>query len=222
MEHHALTMTLFPTPRSSCRCRGGFTLMELLMVMVIASLLLGLVAPVANQVIQSNRLGSAASNLANQINLARMTAVRLNKPVEVRFFSYADAQAPGSAAGYRAAQLWVGSAPFQPMTVFEDGVIIATGTAEASWSSLLNPTYNAGAGAEPPPDFKLARAVPGSAITVSTFQFQPDGSTNLGGSGHWSLTLAQESDLAGDALPPNFITLMVDPVNGSVRMLRPD
>ncbi|HSJ04983.1 MAG TPA: Verru_Chthon cassette protein D, partial [Verrucomicrobium sp.] len=177
---------------------------------------------VANQVIKSNRLGSAASNLTNQINLARVTAVRLNKPVEMRFFSYVDAQQPGSNAQYRASQIWVGDAPYQPLTTFDDGVVIATGTSSGSWSSLLDPAHNGGAGQEPPKEFTLSRAAAGTSLAASTFKFQPDGSTNLGGSGHWSLTLAQEQDLAGDVLPANFITIMVDPVNGSVRTLRPD
>lgn len=201
--------------------RAAFTLLELLIVIVVITLLMALLAPATTQVIQGSRLGSAASTLANELNLARMTAVKMNQPVEVRFFSYAEAAAPGSEPRFRAWQIWSGDQPGTPLTLLGEGVVFATGTSGGAWSSLVDGTLNGGAGQEVPGEFHPPGADSSRPVLVSSFQFRPDGSVALSASGRWCLTLAMEEGLAGDRLPDNFITLVLDPVNGSIRTLRP-
>jgi hypothetical protein len=57
------------------------------------------------------------------------------------------------------------------------------------------------------------------------FRFLPDGSTNLPPVGtKWYITVHAEADLAktaGDQPPPNFFTLMIEPVSGASKILRP-
>lgn len=57
----------------------GLTLIELMMVIAIAAILLAVAAPSFQQALNSNRLGSAANELASAINLARAEAVRHNR-----------------------------------------------------------------------------------------------------------------------------------------------
>lgn len=222
MERHHAVKPHSPNHRIPL---AAFTLVELLVVISIIALIATIVGPVTSQVIQGNRLTSSAINLANQLNAARMLAIRLNQPVEFRFYQYVDRESPGSSPAYRACQVWLKESPYQRIVSFETGVILSMGKESSGepWSSILNPTKNPyGANQPLPTNFKIPGATDNSGAKYSYFQFRPDGSTTLSENSQWSLTMLLEKDGAGKELPPDFVTEVIDPLTGSVRVLRPD
>lgn len=73
------------------RWLAGFTLLELMITLSVASLLVVAATPTFRETIQENRLRAAAMNLESALNLARMEAMRRN--VSVTVCSVADPQA---------------------------------------------------------------------------------------------------------------------------------
>ena len=67
----------------STRHMGGFTLVELMIVLVIAAVLLAIAAPGFRTLLERNRLQSASSNLFASLMLARSEALKRNQPVWV-------------------------------------------------------------------------------------------------------------------------------------------
>jgi len=69
-----------PSPRAE-----GFTLLELMMVIVISAVLLALVAPNMRDLILKNRLKGAAEEAQSMLQFARSEAVKRNADVYVKF-----------------------------------------------------------------------------------------------------------------------------------------
>jgi type IV fimbrial biogenesis protein FimT len=63
---------------------SGFTLMELLVTIAIASILLSVAIPSFTPTIASNRLTTYANELVTALNLARSEAIKRNQPVTIR------------------------------------------------------------------------------------------------------------------------------------------
>jgi type IV fimbrial biogenesis protein FimT len=83
MRPNVLTLSTLPpqlfTYRQVLRSRqSGLTMVELMVVISIAAILLGLGAPSLSALVNKTRLNSAASLLANDLNLARSEAVKRN------------------------------------------------------------------------------------------------------------------------------------------------
>jgi uncharacterized protein (TIGR02596 family) len=195
----------------------------LLVVLGIIAIIIAMVAPVTIQVVQANRLTSCAANLANQINAARMLSIRLNQPVEFRFYRYTDRETPGSAPAYRSYQVWVNGSPYQGIVTFEPGIVLSTNVSGGSWSSILDPATNLRGTNQPlPVHFEIPRATDNTSARYSFFQFRPNGSTNLSSSNQWTLTMLMEKDAARTELPANFVSEVIDPLTGAVRTLRPE
>jgi len=67
------------------RWRRGFTLIELLVGLTILAILAGLAAPGFGRYFANQRVKSAAGELANDLQFARMESVQKNAPVTVAF-----------------------------------------------------------------------------------------------------------------------------------------
>jgi type IV fimbrial biogenesis protein FimT len=73
-----------PFPGNKLSNEGGFTLLELMVVVSIAAILLGIAIPSFNATIRNNRLTAYANELVTALNVARSEAVKRGQEVVVR------------------------------------------------------------------------------------------------------------------------------------------
>jgi type IV fimbrial biogenesis protein FimT len=66
-----------PAIGTPCRAQG-FTIVELMITVAVAAILLVIAVPSFNNIINSNRLTTAANAMVNSLNTARMEAIKLN------------------------------------------------------------------------------------------------------------------------------------------------
>jgi uncharacterized protein (TIGR02596 family) len=194
--------------------RQGFTLVELLVVLLIAGILLAFAVPSIVSVLAGTSLDRGGQMVADQIALARQQAVSLNEPVQVRFFQL-------NGATYRAIQLWqvqetingpVYSASSR-LVLLPQNIVIST---NATLSPLLS-ADSASTGSVVPGTATLP--VYGTASYVG-FQFRADGTPEYTiNSANNFVTIVNAS--ASGSPPPNYFTVQVNNLNGSVSVLRP-
>ena len=211
---------------------SAFSLIELVVVIAIIAIIATFTVPAATTILRGSALTQASQTLTDQISFARQRALSRNLAVEVRFYLYADPEAPGETVNtpttgqYRAIQLF---------EVVESGVAIPIGKPERLpisvvmeqdkvFSSLItDPSSPATRTVQSPvaSDPELPRGVAKNYKYVS-FRFQQDGSTNLPPATTWFVTIRNLTDKATGTKPPsNFFTLQVDPVSGAVKGFRP-
>ena len=205
----------------------GFTLIELLVVVSIMAIVLVYVIPAASNMLGGTNMTGAAQMIENQLNLARQSAISLNRPVEVRFYQYHDPETSGTDYCFHALQAWevVKTNSFVPLgkvQALPAGIIMDKGTSNAATtlSSILNPNSTIG----PPGPVALPRV--GTQYSYVAIHFTAGGATDLlptgGLSGSWFLTLHAETARDGLSTPPaNFVTIQVDPVSGTLDFFRP-
>jgi type IV fimbrial biogenesis protein FimT len=73
-----------PSPGNKLTNDGGFTLLELMIVVSIAAILLGIAIPSFKATIRNNRLTAYANGLVTALNVARSEAVKRGRSVTVR------------------------------------------------------------------------------------------------------------------------------------------
>ena len=148
-------------------------------------------------------LTSAAASLAGDLQAARQEAVTRNLGVEIHFYS--DGEYVRHYATYRLGEDGR-RIPIAPLVALPDGVVI-------SEDSTLTKIGTPAADVSDLPD-----SLPAGALTYS-FRFLPDGSTGLDLSEKWFLTVVGEN--TDEIPPPNFATIQIEPLTGSVRVHRP-
>ena len=199
--------------------RLGFSLLEMLAVILIIGIIAGVLVPAASGIVRGTRLTQATQTIVDELGVARQTAIGKNRLVEVRLYQYADPQTPASSSRFRAVQTFqvVNSRWFFPLDKVQPFPTSTIMDSAPGLSSVLDPTTRPpSAGTDPIP-------VVGTNYQYVAIRFHPDGSTDLlATGGPWFLTLHDEVN--GDALnqpPANFSTVEIDPVNGSLHVFRP-
>lgn len=235
----------------SRRLRGAFSLIELTVVMSIIAIAVALAVPAASTVIRGSYLTQGSQLAADQFALGRQMALTNNRPVEMRFYKFADLEAPGEVAGdkatwkYRAVQLFDvlnnGRAiPIGKIEKLPVGVIFSLGEFEGNPLSTLltDPSIPI----DVQPDTSIDPEIPGrvagknSSIghnyVYRSFRFLQDGGTNLpvvsseSGTGNssallWFVTLLDQNARLTDSIMPNFFTVQVDATTGTTKTFRP-
>ena len=200
--------------------RDGFSLIEMVAVISIIAVITILTVPAVNGYLRGQRLSTASAALAGALGEAQQLAQTRNRTVEVRFYRCTNPETPGSVAAYCGYQILLsdsngGLSPQRGVTWLGPDVIFAE---KADFSTVLKdaPTKATEADAELPRvkhDYEYA-----------VIRFLPAGGTSLGkaSADRWCLTLVNETAYTDpDILPPNFITVQIDPYTGSLRTLQP-
>ncbi len=197
----------------------GFSLIEMLLVLVIIGIVAALVVPAADTVIRGMRLTQATQTVMDQLAIARQAAIGKNRIVEVRFYQFADPETPSSTVSFRAMQSLEminsrGLAPLNNVIFLPVSTIM---DAAPTLSSLLDPSARTLCSGTD----SLPRV--GTNYHYIAVRFRPDGSTDLlPTGGPWFLTI--HAEVSGDSLsrpPANFSTVEIDPVNGDLKVFRP-
>lgn len=218
--------------------RSAFSLIELVVVIAIIAIIATFTVPAATTILRGSAMTQASQMLTDQISLARQMALSRNRAIEVRFYVYADPEAPGEdpkATLNTADPTGGGKAQFRGLQLFE---IVESGVAvplDKPQRFPVTVVMNAGplstliAAATQKPykvwtskDPELPRGVSKNYLYTS-FRFQQDGSTNLTATGSWYLTIHNLTDKLATPTtpPPNFFTIQIDPVSGSTKGFRP-
>lgn len=194
----------------------GFTLVELLVVMLVIAVIANFVVPAVVGLMTSSNLTQSTELVVGQLNYARQVALSENKAVEVRLYKYSDANQPGSGMALRAMQLWKSNSdgvwePVDRLYRFRGRIIISSGTLATAIGPDLTPS---------PTD--TVKSLP-AGYTFKAFQYRADGSTTLISSQANYFTLINENDpvIAPVNLPANFSTVQIEPFTGTVKVSRP-
>lgn len=207
------------------RLPGGFTLVEMLVVLTIIIALSALVVPAASSVVRGSSITYAVQSVSAQFTLARQTAIARNRTVELRLYKSFDPNNPGADAAnsdawrFRAFQLFQNApdgtaAPLSKVERLPNQVIVDSG---ATLSTLVNDTTRT-------LQTGSTTSLPGvgTSYKYCSVRFRSDGSTDLDPTKQWFLTIHSLQD--GDAMskpPTNFVTLQIDPVQGGITIFRP-
>lgn len=209
--------------------RRAFSLIELLVVIAIMSLVAAFSVPAFTNTIRAYSLSSAGNAVASQLIMARQTAMAEGHAVQARFYFLPNYnQSSPTPAVYRGMQCFLEGDP-----------VVTSGTISAPTSALSNPLYFSS------PVVILADITRSTLLPVSAssllaadpkhplgsyalnykyvvFRFTPDGRTDLPNTlACVTLVIQQDAVNPGTKLPPNFVTVQIDPVTGAVRNLHP-
>jgi uncharacterized protein (TIGR02596 family) len=220
-------MLIAPSRNAAVR---GFSLLELLTVLVVVVIVAALVMPSVQGLAGSSNLKGSANSIAAQLDLARQTAGARNRNIEVRL--YQDTTRSPDTNGnspYRLLALVIpGSADGSTSDAFiavpqglPGDVIVDSSTA---FSTVLNTGLGA-AGLRPVAATEAASA-PASVrnLPYVQFTFLASGRVNLDSSQQWCLTLINENKaLKNPTSGPaaDYVTLTISPQTSHVSMYQP-
>ncbi|TDU80760.1 uncharacterized protein (TIGR02596 family) [Prosthecobacter fusiformis] len=197
--------------------RPAFSLIEIIVVVMIIAILMALMTPPLLSVMEGNRLTQSGQGLLFRVSMAQQMALTDNRPVELRFFHYAD---DNGFEGYHATQIYFydeasnDQEPIESPLYFSQGIMIP----DSPVSPLLSGLTEDAPAAEKEP-FKSMGA------KYQRIIFYPNGSTSINAPLRDAyLTLcAVRTDTSDASVPPiNYYTIQIDPVNGSTKSYRPN
>ena len=193
----------------------SFSLIELLVVMAIASVLAVISISAFTQVTRAAALSTGTQIIKGELDFARQTAITRNSSVEFRLYQMPDAS--GSFKNYAAFQTFLitsaGTNALTKVSYFPQLVGVSTNSALTSLTSLgsvTGATLN-----QPLPIYK-------QNYNALTFRFSSKGSLQLDVTKQWFATLVMLNDpLKANGLPNNFSVIQMDPVTGQTSIYRP-
>jgi len=223
--------------RTPPRKNHGFSLLELIAVIVIIGIVAAFAVPAASTILKGSQMTQASQIVVDQISLARQQALARNRAAEVRFIRYTDPEVPGDKGpdgkdgAFRAIQVFEVlengvAVPLDKPQLLPQSVVMNAGkelssllgdTSTTGWPKEVNKSKVKSDKTAP----KLPRKIEDEYEYVA-FRFMPDGSTNLKPTDKWFVTIHNMNDKPTGTNPPNnFFTLQIDPVSGASKGYRP-
>lgn len=148
-----------------------------------------------------------------------------NRRVEVRLYNFDDPDVVGTDSQYRALQTFIfaednTATPLGKILKLPGTLAINTDTTVSTVMTLSNKVF------DPAKDPQIKLPGVGTTYTARAFQFRPDGSTSLSSAAgsNWFFTLVSSNvatQVSPATLPPNFATIQIDSIGGTVRSYRP-
>ncbi|MEZ0275123.1 MAG: Verru_Chthon cassette protein D [Roseimicrobium sp.] len=205
--------------RAKRRHASGFTLIEILVVMTIMMCLMAVSVGVANSW-KAQKLSTEARMLSSQFAEVALLAQKDNYPVEVRFYMMPDGEGLGSPTAMRAVQVarLIGydketlKPKYRMLTevrFFEDDIMLVE---QAGYTTLH--------AQEPISPADEDDEIRGEKRPYRSFLFLPNGSTSLPRTPDAVFTLVKETEMSkdGQTLPPNYRSVILQPVTSKATM----
>jgi len=205
-----------PSSSTESHRRGGFTLLELMLVMAIISILLVMAVPAVNSTATNYRLTDTTARIAAMIEFGRIHATAMQRVVDMRFFVSSNSNTEYTAAALFEMTPVSGSTTttlttkqLTPYFRFSEPIILSK-----IHSSLLFDNSTAGSG---------SATIPGNSAPSAyrDFLIFPDGSTSLTTSGtNPYLGILSRPDASHSGNPNNPCVLSIDPATCRVTTYR--
>ena len=201
----------------------AFSLLELLIVMTIIVIMASLMGPTLNSALRGTALTQATDKVLGVLSIAHQTAITKAQTVEVRFYSYVNAETPGDTGQGHAIQAFTVddnglATPLMKAQILPNTVIMATNSTLSTLMALTNSSA--------PTAYAIPRV--SNNYSCSSFQYYRSGATSLASSSQpttvWGITVVNMIDMMGanaSTLPVNYATVVIDPYNGSLKTYRP-
>ncbi len=207
------------------RVNTGFTLVEMLAVLVIILILTGLVVPPITSLLRSLQITQGGNLVSGQLDLARQLAVSQDQTISVRliipsgsthFSAIALLKTPAATTAVPSPTPVLIDKP----VILPDPIIMDTGTAApaTTLSTLTQPGTTPTTPATTDPS--MGRF--GTTYTYIGFSFYPNGATSLSSTSKWFVTVHNITDGDGMAkVPKNYYTVQLDPSSGRTTIFTP-
>jgi uncharacterized protein (TIGR02596 family) len=207
-------------------------MIEILVVVAIMAILMVMSAPTMSAAFKGSKLSQSTSDVSNFLHLAHQTAIKENKPVEVRFYKFANPEAPiKNEELFQAYRMFVirqksigadgdedeiEAVPEGPLKRMPNGTFM---TNAGEMSTLLGTLVTTGS------EEAVRGLVAGERKKAEyrSFVFRPDGTANLPQDSKWFVTVvSMEEKLKNrEQSPDNYSCLMINPANGEIRPFTP-
>ena len=210
-----------PRPERPCAARArrgknrlaAFTLLELLAVLAIISILAVLAMSAVQPISESYGITTGANAIRDALGGAKQVAMSDNLPVQVRFCR--------STLASPSIYAWLLVCEVQPdgsLKNVDRPLHLPTAMCVATNSTLSSVMANTEIAAVPSDP---AITTIGQQYSYRKFTFYPSGATDLAPTSIWYITVVPQRSNAATALPLNYATIQIDPVNGLTTLYRP-
>lgn len=194
--------TFFADPPPALPGRAeGFSLVELLMVMAVIVVVMSLTVPAVVGLQRSYQLTKAATQVKDNLQLARQLAMTRNESI-VASFSKAKDDLGNQSYNVLTLSRMLSSGTLSPIS---KPIRLAGGigiSGDVRWSSIMDPSLSG--------TCVLQR----TALPCQQIRFKASGATVLTSTSSWYLTLFYNPNSATP--PANFVTLVIDPVTSRI------